>query len=602
FASTSRLNTLETIGRTVIGGRFDYNAYNQVGSTRLHFGGGNSDANGNYYIGTNLNNYGGNYTKLDLRWHTGIRMGAQPGYGGIRFYDTEDLGTEIFAIGKSSNFAQAAYSVRAPVFYDSNDTGYYTDPNSFTRLNRLQINARNDNYYVGTVNSTNNQSNWQNLTNVNGQFTVTQYNAIQNYSNSPGSSVYTYGSVISTRTANHSFQLYSAHTGDLAYKTQWNNDNYSGWLTPVVYGRNSGSTSGHTIYGSTYYDRDSTGYYTNPASTSNMNTIQITGGGTLRFMDYGLGVTGTYTSTRLQTIFNMDDQYSISDNGAATNNAYGLYWSHQNAGGLGGANNLNDHGLLIINNGTFRAAISSRAVFSNEVRGTLFRDYNDTGYYVDPASTSRLKNLRIEAGHGDTRLQLFYNQGNPIYDSHLTLWASEPGITYDNSGIGGNVNFSGQYYGRQSNSNPYAAYVRFDVNGGQVEAWTSTGSTGSAGGQGTRQWWVNQAGDSQSRVSSRAPIFYDSNNTGYYLNPASTSILNDVRVDIMYDKDNTSYYARPGSTSIFNDLRANIFYSRSNTGYYSDPESTSNFNVLRAQTFRNDGSVSSDDGFGLYWD
>jgi hypothetical protein len=102
-------------------------------------------------------------------------------------------------------------------------------------------------------------------------------------------------------------------------------------------------------------------------------------------MNYGLGMTGTYTSTRLQTIFNMDDQYSINAAGSATQNAYGLYWSHPNAGSLGGANNLNDHGLLIINNGTFRAAISSRAVFSNEVRGTLFRDYNNTGYYVDPA-------------------------------------------------------------------------------------------------------------------------------------------------------------------------------------------------------------------------
>jgi len=35
--------------------------------------------------------------------------------------------------------------------------------------------------------------------------------------------------VMSWRAANHSFQLYAAHTGDLAYKTQWNNDNYSGW-------------------------------------------------------------------------------------------------------------------------------------------------------------------------------------------------------------------------------------------------------------------------------------------------------------------------------------------------------------------------------------
>ena len=99
FASTSRINALETLGRVVIGGYFSNNAYNSVGSSRLHFGGGDSDANSNYYIGTNLENYGGNYTKLDLRWHTGIRMGAQPGYGGIRFYDTEDLGTVLFSIG-----------------------------------------------------------------------------------------------------------------------------------------------------------------------------------------------------------------------------------------------------------------------------------------------------------------------------------------------------------------------------------------------------------------------------------------------------------------------------------------------------------------------
>ena len=72
---------------------------------------------------------------------------------------------------------------------------------------------------------------------------------------------------------------------------------------------------------------------------------------------------------------------------------YGIGWSHPNAGGLGGANNLNDHGLLIINNGTFRAAISSRIVASEEVRGTLFRDYNDSGRYVDPGSTSFINGL-----------------------------------------------------------------------------------------------------------------------------------------------------------------------------------------------------------------
>lgn len=84
--------------------------------------------------------------------------------------------------------------------------------------------------------------------------------------------------------------------------------------------------------------------------------------------------------------------------------------------------------------------------------------------------------------------------------------------------------------------------------------------------------------------SLRAPIFYDSNDTGHYLNPASTSRLNRIDVDIMYDRDNTSYYVRPGSTSLFNDARANIFYSRSNTGYYSDPESTSRLNQVTANS------------------
>jgi hypothetical protein len=99
-SSTSRLNALETSDRVVIGGNFSNQAYSSVASTRLHFGGGDSDANSNYYIGTNLENFGGNYTKLDLRWHTGIRMGAQAGYGGVRIFDSEDLGTRLFSVGE----------------------------------------------------------------------------------------------------------------------------------------------------------------------------------------------------------------------------------------------------------------------------------------------------------------------------------------------------------------------------------------------------------------------------------------------------------------------------------------------------------------------
>jgi hypothetical protein len=89
---------LTTAAYVIVGGSYGSNAYNAVSSTRLFFGGGDTDAVSNYYIGTNMEDVGGNYTKLDLRWHTGIRMGAQQGYGGIRFYNNEDLGSVLFSI------------------------------------------------------------------------------------------------------------------------------------------------------------------------------------------------------------------------------------------------------------------------------------------------------------------------------------------------------------------------------------------------------------------------------------------------------------------------------------------------------------------------
>lgn len=87
-------------GYLIVGGNSTNNPYDSVNSTKLLFGGGDSGAINGYYIGTNKEDYGGNYTKLDLRWHTGIRMGAAPVYGGIRFYDSENLGTVRFSINK----------------------------------------------------------------------------------------------------------------------------------------------------------------------------------------------------------------------------------------------------------------------------------------------------------------------------------------------------------------------------------------------------------------------------------------------------------------------------------------------------------------------
>jgi hypothetical protein len=65
-----------------------------------------------------MENYGGNYTKLDIRWHTGIRMGAYPGYGGVRIYDDQDMGTRIWSINEGG----------AGVLCTRDITAYYSDP------------------------------------------------------------------------------------------------------------------------------------------------------------------------------------------------------------------------------------------------------------------------------------------------------------------------------------------------------------------------------------------------------------------------------------------------------------------------------------------
>jgi hypothetical protein len=229
------------------------------------------------------------------------------------------------------------------------------------------------------------------------------------------------------------------------------------------------------VRASIFYDKDTTSRYLNPNGTSRVNEIEITD--TIRMTNYGIGITGTYTSTRLQTIFNMDDQYSIAQDGNATNNAYGLYWSHPNAGSLGGANNLNDHGLLIINNGSFRAAISSRAVFSSDVRGTQFYDYNNTGYYVNPAGQSHMNTLTL-AGN---RIGFI----NPAFDAEI----------------------------RVSDSNPDGTGAEF----------TFYGDTGARNAQ-----LSAEVGSFNARV--RTPIMYDYNDSGYYVDPNSLTNLNNLTV------------------------------------------------------------------------
>ena len=75
------------------------NAYTTASNGRLYLG---SSAQNDYSIYTHMENFGGNYTKLTLDWHTGIKIGASQGYGGIRFYNDaiNNGGVKLFSVGE----------------------------------------------------------------------------------------------------------------------------------------------------------------------------------------------------------------------------------------------------------------------------------------------------------------------------------------------------------------------------------------------------------------------------------------------------------------------------------------------------------------------
>ena len=146
-ASTSNINQIRVASHLSVGSLGDSSASSVNTSGRITFGSLSTDALNSYSIGTTLENYGGNYNKLDLAFHTGIRLGAHPNYGGVRFYSDQTMTSEIFAVGKSGSYVQAANSVRAPIFYDSDNTSYYVNPtvnsviNTATTVGRLTLNG-----------------------------------------------------------------------------------------------------------------------------------------------------------------------------------------------------------------------------------------------------------------------------------------------------------------------------------------------------------------------------------------------------------------------------------------------------------------------------
>ena len=355
--------------------------------------------------------------------------------------------------------------VRGDIFYDKDSTGYYVRPGSTSRLNTTNITTLNT-YGTTTLGNGNNDT-----TNI-----------------------------------NDTLKLWATDSGDAHF--------YFG----------ESSSSG---YGDHYYwDSSFTSYhYSRYAGTDSLiwrhdtrTTNRITYGRSISFDNYGKGIYGLYSASRYQLVFSMGDAYQLPDNGTSTGNLYGMAWSHPNAGGA--ASNLNDHGMLFLTNGGFRAAISSRAVFTEEVRGTLFRDYNNSGYYVDPFSTSNLNILSLT-----TQLnvggQKVINNRNMHVGSSTNLATSEDWVV----GTGSNNAALGGGFGQNGDGN--SVLQDYDPFGRPSLVWRTLGNDSSSNADGGWNKTVSNLDGSKSYMYS-VYVKRDSSSTSgtFYIGCSGSETLN----------------------------------------------------------------------------
>lgn len=158
----------------------------------------------------------------------------------------------------------------------------------------------------------------------------------------------------------------------------------------------------------------------------------------------------------------------------------------------------------------------------------------------------------------------------------------------------------GGYFNGPVYSNSYFNAPWLCLNGNCISSWPSSNETLQT--VTNRGWTTSQPLYTSNYM--QAPIFYDANNSGYYLDPNGASRLNYgvfdnvysygwMQAPIFYDANDNGYYSDPNGTSRLNYtvnnnvysygwMQAPIFYDANDNGYYLDPNWTSSLHYVTA--------------------
>ena len=462
-------------------------------------------------------------------------------------------------------------NIRTPLLYDLNNTSYYLDPASTSNLN--VINATG-----GTSTEWNTAHGWGNHadegyltsytdTDTNTQLTSAEIAAMGYTGDQDLSGYFPISGGSLTGSAN-----ITGATADFTTVSSWNlaakagdGNGYSFWGTGTSYKISMGNSSiyhygdvpGYSIKtqmdsGSTdrgftwgrvgavpiaslnstsgifttegaikapvFYDSNDTNYYLNPASTSNLNIVQA--------VQFQGSLAGTASNANTLDSFS-SESFLRSDADDTVNAGVTYTWARTDTAGIvfvnntyntqlamGGWTTANSSNVSRIrtssgnlhidsasNGNTYLNWYSGGDVKTNSLlqsdaslRAPIFYDSNNTSYYVDPNSRSRFNEIQTsDSGAAPRYDTAFY----VIQGQH---WYGDTGSQV-------------MYIGESGSPVRLRGNLRI---GGNANADSGMGLT--------------VEGSSNATSSFRAPIFYDSNDTTYYTNPAGASIVKQVKL------------------------------------------------------------------------
>ena len=532
-------------------------------------------------------------------------MTVQLGGDANRTFEVVDHAWSVVTFNvNGSGTASASESFRAPIFYDSNNTSYYTNPAGTSYLYDLDM----PHLANGTESIRANiggQENWRAIALSGGS------------QDNVGWGIHGTSRSIFGRSGT---SIHFPDDGSFRLHT-------NGWDTEFeVEGGGEAWLKGG-LRASILYDNNNTGYYVDPNSTSKLDLIIDTNGaGYISRYHSGSDFTaGTLVTTNIPSAatngasfvievtgksYSSDPPFRFMAQGYLYNNgiinASGVnngdlrltyikvmnlggnlafwwprisYWNSFevrviDAGGssknrVTGVNDSSEpsSATKVTQINLHKSVTYDENTNSGELFATAFLDANNTAYYVDPASTSRIRKTNLVAsGSGwEDGLNLFSSDATNKWNLLVDDGASDAfRIAYNSSErlnfeTGGAITATGSLrapiFYDSNDTNVRLDSTRLVLRGADPTiVFRDTNHT-------SAMWHVNSHlmyllrgnGDTESwsQVNGQWPVYWDLGNNNAYFGGVVSAVTS-VSAPIFYDNNNTAYYVNPASQSNLN--------------------------------------------------